>query len=90
MPVPQRYSEGVHVHIRITTRLLIEEQRRQAEERQRHQQEVIAKHRETRMRVIDEILQTERDYMHSVSLCHDVFSSSQRPRVGAARGQHQR
>lgn len=54
-------------------RQLIEEQRHQEEETRRHRAEVIAKHRETRARVIQELLQTEKDYLHSISLCHDVF-----------------
>ena len=63
-------------------RQLIEAQRREAEEQQRHRQEVIARHRETRMRVIDEIVTTESDFLRSISLCHDVFvADTTTPRV---------
>ena len=55
-------------------RLQIEEQRRKEEEAKKHHEELVAKHRETRMRVIQEVLQTEKDYLHSISLCQDVFS----------------
>ena len=55
-------------------RLQIEEQRRKEEEAKKHHEELVAKHRETRMRVIQEVLQTEKHYLRSISLCQDVFS----------------
>ncbi|KAK2154175.1 hypothetical protein LSH36_275g08005 [Paralvinella palmiformis] len=34
---------------------------------------LIQKHRETRQQVISEILETEKDYLHSISLCFEAF-----------------
>ena len=54
-------------------RALIEDQRRAEEEAMRQRQEVVAKRRENRSHVIAETLQTERDFLHSISVCFDVF-----------------
>ena len=52
---------------------MIEDQRRAEEESLRHKQEVVAKRREKREHVIEETLQTERDFLRSISICFDVF-----------------
>ena len=54
-------------------RAMIEDQRRAEEESLRHKQEVVAKRREKREHVIEETLQTERDFLRSISICFDVF-----------------
>lgn len=54
-------------------RAIIADQRRAEEELLRQQQEVVAKRREKRALVIEETLQTERDFLRSISVCHDVF-----------------
>ena len=62
-------------------RLLVEEQRRREEVEKRHQEEEIKRRRETRTRVIQELVQTEKDYLRSITVCHDTFFDSGFPRV---------
>ena len=50
-----------------------EEERLTQEEIHQKQQALRQQHRETRERVIDEILQTEKDYLHSINLCFETF-----------------
>ena len=48
---------------------------KQDEERIRNQKHeaLRQKHRETRQQVISEIIETEKDYLHSISFCFEAF-----------------
>ena len=60
---------------------VMEEEKRRKEEEKKFHQELIAKRQETRMRIIDEIMQTERDYLQSLSLVCDNFLGSDAEKV---------
>ena len=62
-------------------RLLVEEQRRREEVEKRHLEEEVKRRHQTRLRVIQELVQTEKDYLRSITVCHDTFFDPDFPRV---------
>ena len=44
------------------------------------------KRKETRVRVIEEIVQTEKDYLQSINLCVDSFWTNKGEKVGRGQG----
>ena len=61
-----------------------EEEKRQREEEKKQLAEMKAKRREKRKKVIQELINTEKDFLHDLHLCLETFLGQSAEKVGCS------